>query len=127
MPIGLLFTNDGRGSFLIACAQCDAWTRLKLLDWTADGRYLAIASERTGKGALHLLPIKDGKSAGEPVFVKFGDFELGATTAAGGLIYRSVEPGGAWAIYLAALDANFSRMVASIHLLSARTTRRTDC
>jgi Tol biopolymer transport system component len=79
---------------------------LKLLDWTADGRYLAIASERTGKGALHLLPIKDGKSAGEPVFVKFGDFELGATTAAGGLIYRSVEPGGVWAVYFASLDAN---------------------
>ena len=79
---------------------------LKLLDWTADGRYLAIASERTGKGALHLLPIKDGKSAGAPVFVRVGDFEEGATTAAGGLIYRSVEPGGAWAVYLAALDAN---------------------
>jgi len=79
---------------------------LKLLDWTADGRYLAIASERTGKGALHLLPIKDGKSAGEPVFVRAGDFEEGATTAAGGLIYRSVEPGGAWAVYIAALDAN---------------------
>ncbi|MGA3042675.1 MAG: hypothetical protein ABSF54_18015 [Bryobacteraceae bacterium] len=79
---------------------------LKLLDWTADGRYLAVASERTGKGALHLVPIKDGKSVGAPVFVKFGDFELGATTSAGGLIYRSVEPGGAWAVYLAALDAN---------------------
>jgi Tol biopolymer transport system component len=79
---------------------------LRLLDWTADGRYLAIASERTGKGALHLLPIKDGKSAGAPVFVRAGDFELGATTAAGGLIYRAVEPGGAWAVYLASLDAN---------------------
>jgi len=79
---------------------------LKLLDWTADGRYLAIASERTGKGALHLLPIKDGKSAGAPVFVRVGDFEEGATTAAGGLIYRSVEPGGAWAVYVASLDAN---------------------
>jgi len=79
---------------------------LKLLDWTADGRYLAIASERTGKGALHLLPMKDGKSAGAPVFVRVGDFEEGATTAAGGLIYRSVEPGGAWAVYVASLDAN---------------------
>jgi Tol biopolymer transport system component len=79
---------------------------LKLLDWTADGRYLAIASERTGKGALHLLPIKDGKSAGAPVFVRVGDFEEGATTAAGGMIYRSVEPGGAWAVYVASLDAN---------------------
>jgi Tol biopolymer transport system component len=79
---------------------------LKLLDWTADGRYLAIASERTGKGALHLLPIKDGQSAGALVFVRVGDFDQGATTAAGGLIYRSVEPGGAWAVYVASLDAN---------------------
>jgi len=52
------------------------------------GRYLAIASERTGKGALRLLPIKDGKSAGAPIFVKYGDFEEGVTTAAGGLVYK---------------------------------------
>jgi hypothetical protein len=69
---------------------------LKLLDWTADGRYLAIASERTGKGALHLLPVMGGKSAGAPVFVRYGDFEGGVTTAAGGLVYDSVKPGGAW-------------------------------
>lgn len=42
---------------------------LRLLDWTADGRYLAIANERTGKGGLHLLPIRDGNSAGAPVLL----------------------------------------------------------
>jgi len=79
---------------------------LRLLDWTADGRYLAIGSERTGKGALHLLPIRDGKSAGAPVFIRYGDFEDGVMTAAGGLVYSSVKPGGMWAVHLASLDPN---------------------
>ena len=41
-----------------------------LLDWTRDGRYLAVASLRSGATALQLLPVKDGKAAGEPVFVR---------------------------------------------------------
>jgi dipeptidyl aminopeptidase/acylaminoacyl peptidase len=80
--------------------------RLRLLDWTADGRYLVIGSERMGKDALNLLPIKDGKADGELVFVKYGDFRWGQTTATGGLIYHAVKPGGAWSVYLASLDAN---------------------
>ncbi len=83
------------------------WQRpVRLLDWTADGRYLAIASDRTGKGALHLLPMKDGKSGGDPVFVKYGDFEEGVTTASGGMVYTSVKPGGLWSVYLTSLDAD---------------------
>jgi Tol biopolymer transport system component len=80
--------------------------QLRLLDWTADGRYLAIGIDKGGKGALDLLPMKDGKPAGEPVFVKYGDFRDGQTTANAGLIYHAVKPGGAWAVYLASLDAN---------------------
>ncbi len=79
---------------------------LRLLDWTIDGRYLAISSERTGNPALHLLPIKDGKSAGDPVFLRYGAFSSGVTTAAGDLVYSSVKPGGNWAVYLASLDSN---------------------
>ena len=78
----------------------------KLLDWTADGRFLAFAGERTGKGALYLLPISGGRSAGAPVFVKYGDFEFGTTTEAGALAYTSAKPGGWWAVYLASLDSN---------------------
>jgi Tol biopolymer transport system component len=80
--------------------------QLRLLDWTADGHNLAIGIDKGGKGALDLLPMKDGKAAGEPVFVKYGDFRDGQTTASGGLIYHAVKPGGAWAVYLASLDAN---------------------
>ena len=57
---------------------------LKLLDWTVDGHFLAIASARTGIGALHLLPIREGHSAGVPIFVRYGDFEEGVTWARGG-------------------------------------------
>ena len=80
--------------------------QLRLLDWTADGRYLAIGSDKGGKGALNLLPMKDGKAAGDPAFVKYGDFRDAQTTTTGGLIYHAVKPGGAWAVYLASLDAN---------------------
>jgi hypothetical protein len=105
MPAGggepqLIYEQRQTNSFFIM------FQHLRLLDWTADGRYLAIGTERTGKSALDLLPIKDGKSAGAPVFVKYGDFRMGQTTATGGLIYHSVKPGGVWAVYLASLDAN---------------------
>jgi Tol biopolymer transport system component len=79
---------------------------LRLLDWTSDGHYLAVGSQRTGKGALHLLPIKNGKSDGAPIFVKYGDFEYGQSTPSGGLLCESIKPGGLYAVYLASLDAN---------------------
>jgi Tol biopolymer transport system component len=79
---------------------------LRLLDWTSDGRYLAISSERTRKGALHLLPVKDGRSDGAPIFVKYGDFEYGQSTPAGGLLCESIEPGGIWDVYLGSLDVH---------------------
>ncbi len=78
----------------------------QLLDWTADGRYLAIFSERTGKPALHLLPIDGGIPAGEILFLRYGDFESGITAAAGNLVYSAVKPGGRWSIHLAPLDSS---------------------
>jgi Tol biopolymer transport system component len=96
----LVYEERQNGKFLRWLMPC------KLLDWTADGRYLAIASEHTGRGALDLLPIRDGKPAGAPIFVRNGDFEEGAATAAGSLVYYSVKPGGPWAVYVASLDAN---------------------
>jgi len=49
----LVYEERQTGKFIRWLKPC------KLLDWTADGRYLAIASEHTGRGALDLLPIKD--------------------------------------------------------------------
>jgi Tol biopolymer transport system component len=96
----LVYEERQTGKFIRWLKPC------KLLDWTADGRYLAIASEHTGRGALDLLPIRDGKPAGAPIFVRNGDFEQGAATAAGSLVYYSVKPGGPWAVYVASLGAN---------------------
>jgi Tol biopolymer transport system component len=60
-----------------------------LLDWTADGRNLAIVDIFHGeKTALFLLPIKDGAAAGVPAFVRYGNFEEGFTTATGALVYQ---------------------------------------
>ncbi|MDQ2947035.1 MAG: hypothetical protein M3Y27_14020, partial [Acidobacteriota bacterium] len=76
------------------------------LDWTADGRYLAIASMRTGKAALHLLPVKDGQAAGAPLFVRYGNIDEGYTTKGGAFIYSTVKPGGSVAGHVASLDSN---------------------
>jgi Tol biopolymer transport system component len=50
--------------------------------------------------------MRDGRSTGTPVFVRYGDFRSGVTTATGGLVYQSVKPGGLWSVYLASLDPN---------------------
>jgi hypothetical protein len=61
---------------------------LALMDWTADGRYLAIRDIRQGRSALYLLPMKDGAPDGPASFVRYGDFDEGYTTAAGALVYK---------------------------------------
>jgi len=116
------FSPDGR---FIACslyqgAQVFVWPAqggerrliqgkagyLRLLDWTADGRYLEICSGRTGKPALYLFPVKDGQTAGEPILVRSAVYESGVTTKAGALIYKMAKPGGLWTMHLASLDTD---------------------
>ena len=77
-----------------------------LLDWTADGRYLAVADTPSGKMGLYLLPVKNGEAAGQPVLVRYGDFGRGYTTLAGTLVYRSTKLGGQNKVYLTSLDAD---------------------
>jgi Tol biopolymer transport system component len=77
----------------------------QLLDWTRDGRYLAIVSDRSGATALSLLPVKKGKAAGEPVFVRYGSFREGWTTASGALVYNQLPPKGYYDRWMADLDA----------------------
>ena len=64
-----------------------------LIDWTRDGRYLIVTSSHSGSEALYLLPIKDGKAAGDPVFVHYGPCYFGSTVGNGGLVCHSVHPG----------------------------------
>jgi len=64
-----------------------------LIDWTRDGRYLIFTSSRSGSEALQLLPVKDGKAAGDPVFVRYGPCFFGSTVGNGGLLCHSTHPG----------------------------------
>jgi hypothetical protein len=64
-----------------------------LIDWTRDGRYLIVTRSRSGSEALHLLPIQEGKAAGDPVFVRYGPCYFGSTVGNGGLLCHSVHPG----------------------------------
>jgi len=78
----------------------------RLLDWTRDGRFLALASQRSGAEALYLLPVKDGQSAGDPIFIRYGSFLGGLTSANGALLYWSVPRGGIFSAGIAALDSS---------------------
>jgi hypothetical protein len=63
-----------------------------LIDWTRDGRYLIVTSSHSGSEALYLLPIKDGKAVGDPVFVHYGPCFFGLTVGNGGLVCHSTHP-----------------------------------
>ncbi len=76
-----------------------------LADWTADGRYLIIVSGKTGRRALHLLPVRDGQRAGEPTFLRNVAIRFGYTIKTGAFIYKAVNPGKLWSMYLTALDS----------------------
>jgi hypothetical protein len=68
-----------------------------LVDWTRDGRYIAINRGRPAERALYLLPMKDGRSAGNPVFIRNGSVERGMTLASGALAYESLpSPSGSF-------------------------------
>jgi hypothetical protein len=77
----------------------------RFIDWTRDGRYLIIASERSGTEALYLLPIKDGRPAGDPIFIRYGSFTFGRTTSDGAVVYQSTPQGGGYAAWLGAFDS----------------------
>lgn len=77
---------------------------LRLLDWTADGRYLTISSTQSGKSALYLFPVNDGQAAGPPVLIRSGRYESGVTTKAGALVYQVLKPGDYRTVHAASLD-----------------------
>jgi len=75
-----------------------------LFDWTADGHFLVVGSDTSGKRALELLPVNDGHSNGPPIFLRYGDFEFAHTTKSGDLIYLTLRPGGDWLVHVASLE-----------------------
>jgi Tol biopolymer transport system component len=80
---------------------------LSFLDWTGDGRFLAIKDVRNGRSALYLLPIRDGAPSGELRFVRFGEFEEGMTTQSGALVFMDIAALPATTpIYLSTVEQN---------------------
>lgn len=90
-----------------------------LVDWTADGRYLAIEDMDQERSALFLLPMKNGAPTGTAAIVRAGNFLLASSAASGPLIYaeyttkqQEIET------FLAALDSE--RHVEHWHRLDLR-------
>jgi WD40 repeat protein len=77
----------------------------RLMGWTPDGHYLAVAIDRSGFEALYLIPMKDGRAEGDPVFVRYGSFLIGQVFASGSLTYESVPATGQWATWIGTLDS----------------------
>jgi Tol biopolymer transport system component len=81
--------QGGRPRMVFESAHWNAGNAvMSLMDWTADGRYLAVHDVRQGKSALYLQPIKEGAADGEAAFVRYGEFDDGYTTAGGALVVQ---------------------------------------
>jgi len=104
-PSQILVLSEGGEPRVVYEEPQGAFT-LKLLDWTADGRYLMVVRAGGGKPALFLLPVATRNTASELVFLRYGSFEEGSTSAAGSLVYSSVKPGGDFRIYLTSFDSS---------------------
>jgi hypothetical protein len=88
-------------------AQGGMFVFQRLHDWTADGHYLVISDAHFAENALYLLPLKNGTTAGNPVFVREGEIEDAHATASDSLVFQE---GPAhlhdWNAYHADLDAD---------------------
>jgi Tol biopolymer transport system component len=78
--------------------------RAVIMDWTRDGRYLLAGMDLSGSEALYLLPVNDGKKAGDPVFVRYGFFGMGHVTLAGAFVYPVPAQAGSFESWLGTLD-----------------------
>jgi hypothetical protein len=76
-----------------------------LIDWTRDGRFLIVARVQQGKEALYLVPLKDGRPAGDPIFLNYGACAWGIATSAGALMCENNLPGGDYQTWLGTLDS----------------------
>jgi Tol biopolymer transport system component len=75
---------DGTSLQLLSGHPADEWSPR----WAPDGRHIVFLSERHGRRELWGIAVRDGKPAGEPFFIKEGDFNLLNWTKHG-LAYKS--------------------------------------
>jgi Tol biopolymer transport system component len=72
----------------------------RVIDWTRDGRFLAIVRA----GSLYLAPLKDGRRTGDLVLVRSGNFVWGQTYASGAISLESPNPDGVFQAWLGMLN-----------------------
>jgi len=77
-----------------------------LIDWTPDGRYLAIYESRSGVEAVALIPVRDGQSAGNSVVVRYGISGPSRILASGALVYEVSPSGGSASNSLSSLGSD---------------------
>ncbi len=94
----LVMPSQGGDSHLIA--QDGA----HLADWTRDGLYLLAVDGDAGVIKLNLLPVRNGRSTGPPVFVRYGNFLAGRSTAGGAFIYAAIPQEGNYAPWLGTVN-----------------------
>jgi hypothetical protein len=75
----------------------NAW----LLDWTKDGRFIAITTGHNSVPALSLQSIENGKPAGDELFIRYGLINEGYVTANGDLVFSTTPAEGAISVSLA--------------------------
>jgi hypothetical protein len=80
----------------------------RVIDWTRDGRYLILASARSGSEALYLFPVKDGRRSGDSILLRYGPCQFGWVNAEGALICEFTQrpAGGYTAGWLGRLDSS---------------------
>jgi Tol biopolymer transport system component len=98
---GTLFTIPAEGGQPKLVA-----TNSRAIDWTPDGRYLAIYESRSGASALSLIPMRDGQSAGNSVFVRYGPRGPARMLASGALEYEVSPSGGQYLNWVSRLSSD---------------------
>jgi Tol biopolymer transport system component len=75
-----------------------------LVGWSPDGKYVLFTSDRTGINDLWMIPVEDGKAAGNAQLIKegLGKIEVGGITQNGSLYY--ISTGQMEDVYVAELD-----------------------
>jgi len=102
-PKTFIMPSEGGEPQLIS----DEATPCMPFDWTRDGRFLIVDSPSPGgSDAISLLPVKDGRRAGDPILVRYGSFLSGRTTSTGAFIYHATPQDGQYTPWLGKMDAS---------------------
>ncbi len=85
------------------------------LEWSPDGSRVLFVSDRTGTFSLWSIPVRDGKPQGSPELVKqdIGRVTSMGFTSKGSLYFYNRTPSGMSDVYVAKLDPETGRLLAS--------------